>query len=140
VGFESQPVIMMPYNPAYYLELFAIAGFQLVKNMYAYEMKKEHPFPERFVKFANKVHEDRTISIRNIDMKQFDREVDVVHTIYNDAWQNNWGFVPLSKAEFRHMAKDLKAAVDPAIVFIAEVEGEPAAFSLAFRSYQTSSQ
>jgi hypothetical protein len=135
-GFDEKPVILMTYNPQYYLDLFSNAGFKVVKGMYAYQMiEKDHPFSERFVKFANKVHEDKSITIRNINLKKFDQEVEIVFQIYNDAWQHNWGFVPLTKEEFKHMAKDLKTGIDPDIVFVAEVNGEPAAFSLALPDY-----
>ena len=60
-------------------------------------------------------------------MKKFEQEVDMILDIYNDAWEKNWGFVPMDPEEFRHMAKDMKAIVDPELLLIAEVAGKPAA-------------
>ena len=77
----------------------------------------------------------KELQIRTIDMKRFWDEVEVLKTIYNDAWSTNWGFVPMTDAEFRHMAKDLKTIVDPRVVLIAEKNGEPVAFSLALPDF-----
>lgn len=64
-------------------------------------------------------------------MNDFDNEIKRVLDIYNDAWEKNWGFVPMSDEEFRHMAKDMKSILDPNLLLIAEVRGEPVAFALA---------
>lgn len=134
-GFDSSPVIMMTYNPKYYLQLVENAGFARLKELYAYSFHRDMPIPERFVKFAEKILDDPTISFRTINMKDFDNEVSIVRDIYNDAWQDNWGAVPMETYEFEHAAKDLKTVVDPDIVFIAEVNGEPAGFSLSLPDY-----
>ncbi len=134
-GFNSSPAIMMTYNPKYYLDLMDKAGFSKIKELYAYTFNRDMPIPERFIKFANKTLEDPSIKLRTINMKEFDKEVSIIQEIYNDAWQNNWGAVPMTSEEFRHAAKDLKTAVDPDIVFVAEVNGEPAGFSLALPDY-----
>lgn len=134
-GFDSPPAILMTYNPPYYLKLLADAGFQKIKELYAYMFTHDMPIPDRFKKFAEKVMEDPTVSIRGLDLKDFKREVEIVKTIYNDAWQNNWGFVPMTDEEFDHLASDLKPVVDPEIAFIARVNGEPAGFSLALPDY-----
>ncbi|MFQ5650965.1 MAG: N-acetyltransferase [bacterium] len=130
-GFDSSPVIMMTYNPRYYLSLAEEAGLKKCKELYAYCFDSSMPIPERFVKFAQKTLQDKTLTFRTINMKQFEQEVEIVKEIYNDAWQHNWGFVPMTDDEFKHLAEDLKPAVDPDIVYIAEVDGEPAGFSLA---------
>jgi hypothetical protein len=64
-------------------------------------------------------------------MKKFEAEVKMILGIYNDAWEKNWGFVPMNEEEFLHMAKDMKAVLDPNMLLIAEVRGEPVAFALA---------
>jgi len=134
-GFDSRPALMMPYNPKYYLDLLKAAGLEKTKELYAYKMEKSTPLPERFIRFAEKVKQDYSLRFRNFNLKDFDNEVKIVQSIYNDAWQSNWGFVPLNDEEFEHAAQDLKMAVDPDIVFIAEVNGEPAAFSLALPDF-----
>ena len=130
-GFDSPPVILMPYNPKYYLDLIGNFGLKKAKEFYAYYFDRDMQIPERFERFAKKTLADDSISFRTINLKNFKREVKIVHSIYNEAWQNNWGFVPMTDAEFMHMAKDLKTIVDPDIVYFAEVNGESAGFSLA---------
>ncbi len=134
-GFDSAPVIMMTYNPEYYLRLMQAARLKKVKDLYAYSFSAALPIPERFVKFAEKALADESLSFRTMNMREFNKEVDTIMSIYNDAWEKNWGFVPMTEKEFRHAATDLKAAVDPSIVFIAEVNGEPAGFALTIPDY-----
>ncbi len=134
-GFESSPVIMMPYNPRYYLALTEQAGFSKIKELYAYYFDRDMPMPERFASMAARTHRDPSIRFRTLDLKHFEREVQLVREIYNEAWQANWGFVPMTQAEFEHMAKNLKQVVDPDIVYVAEVDGEPAGFSLSLPDY-----
>ncbi|MFQ5674406.1 MAG: hypothetical protein ACE5G1_00795 [bacterium] len=134
-GFDISPAILMTYNPEYYINLLETSGLRKIKELFAYTFTRDMPIPERFERFAQKTLEDKSISFRKIDLKNFRDEVEIVHEIYNDAWQNNWGFVPMNKEEFTHLAKDLKAAVDPDIVYIAEVSGEPAGFSLSLPDY-----
>jgi len=134
-GFDSAPYIMMTYNPQYYIDLMHSAGMQKCKELYAYYMTQNTEIPERFIKFAQKAMQDDSITFRNINMKKFDAEVKIVMEIYNDAWQKNWGFVPMTDAEIQHMANELRMGVDPDIVFIAEIDGEPAGFSLALPDF-----
>ncbi len=134
-GFDASPVIMMTYNPKYYLELVESCGFTRIKELYAYHFEHTMPMPERFVRLAQRTLADESIVFRTIDMKHFQREVGLVMEIYNDAWAANWGFVPMTEKEFEHLAKELKPVVDPDLVYIAEVNGEPAGFSLTLPDY-----
>ncbi|MFQ5637782.1 MAG: GNAT family N-acetyltransferase [bacterium] len=134
-GFDSPPVIMMTYNPEYYLSLLKQAGFLKIKELYAYYFDSTMPMPSRFESIGKRTLRDKSIQIRKINLKDFENEVKTVLEIYNEAWKNNWGFVPMTEAEFQHLAKDLKPAVDRDIVYIAEVNGEPAGFSLALPDY-----
>ena len=68
-------------------------------------------------------------------MKDFENELEIVRQIYNAAWSKNWGFVPMTPEEFHHLANDFKKIVDPELVLIAYVNGEPAGFSLAMPDY-----
>ncbi|RMF59653.1 MAG: hypothetical protein D6743_16010 [Calditrichaeota bacterium] len=136
-GFDSSPVLLMPYNPPYYLRLVQEAGLTKLKELYAYYFDRDMPIPERFAALAKRTLQDKEICFRTLNLKDFKREAEIVKTIYNEAWQANWGFVPMTDEEFMHMAKDLKSIVDPDIVFIAEVNGEPAGFSLSLPDYNT---
>lgn len=134
-GFDSPPVILMTYNPAYYVQLFEVCGLKKIKELYAYYYHRDMPIPERFAALAQRTLADPCITFRSLNMNDFDNEVKRVQTIYNDAWQNNWGFVPMTEAELTHMAKELKQIVDPDMVYFAEVDGEIAGFSLALPDY-----
>lgn len=130
-GFDSSPCIMMPHNPRYYPELIESAGFEKAMDLYAWWLQTERGLDSKIVRVGKKVLEDESIRVRTIDMKRFWEEVEVIKSIYNDAWSANWGFVPMTDAEFNHLAGDLKLVVDPRIVLIAEKNGEAVGFSLA---------
>jgi hypothetical protein len=134
-GFDTSPYIMMPHNPAYYPALIEAAGFEKAMDLYAWWLLTEKGLNPKIVRVGEKVLNDGGIRVRSIDMKRFWDEVEIIKGIYNDAWSNNWGFVPMTDAEFHHMAKDLKAAVDPRVLLIAEKNGEPVAFSLALPDF-----
>jgi hypothetical protein len=134
-GFDADPCIMMPHNPRYYAELMEMAGFGKAMDLYAWFLRTEKGLSSKITRVGERVLREESIRVRTLDMKRFWEEVDVLKQIYNDAWSTNWGFVPMTDEEFRHMAKDLKPVVDPRIVLIAEKKGEPVAFSLALPDF-----
>lgn len=134
-GFDSRPVIMMPYNPPYYLELTESYGMAKAKDLYAYFIDETLPTPQRVARMAENIRKKEKIAIRSLNLKKFDEEVREIKQIYNSAWSRNWGFVPMTNEEFYHLAKSLKQIVDPHMVFIAEVNGKPAGFSLALPDF-----
>lgn len=129
-GFDTSPFIMMTHNPPYYPGLIEKAGFEKSMDLYAWYLETKNGLNPKIARVGEKVLKDEDIRIRTFDIKNFDKEVPIIHKIYNDAWSHNWGFVPMTDAEFAHMAKDLKSILDPRIVLIAEKNGEPVAFSL----------
>jgi hypothetical protein len=130
-GFDSPPVFMMTYNPEYYLDLMERYGMVKAKDLYAFHMEKSMQPPERFKRIAELVRKKENIVVRKLNMNDFEGEIEKVKTIYNLAWSKNWGAIPMTDEEFEHLAKDFKKIVDPDLVFIAEVDGEPAGFSMA---------
>ncbi|NOY88368.1 MAG: N-acetyltransferase [FCB group bacterium] len=130
-GFDSPPVIMMTYNQPYLPKLAEKFGLKKTMDLLAYKLTKEEGIPERIQKVVDKLAKRSNITLRNLKMSAFDKEVELINTVYNQAWQYNWGFVPMEKEEFDYTAKNLKQVVDPDLVFIAEYEGQPVAFSLA---------
>lgn len=133
-GFEYSPVIMMTYNPQYYIDLYENYGLKKIKELYAWHITKEEVSEEK-IKLMERIirglNSDKRVRLRSVNMKDFWNEVERIKTIYNDAWSDNWGFVPFTDEEFYHLAKNLKQVVDPRLVFIVEFEGEPIGFSLA---------
>jgi len=130
-GFDSPPVIMMTYNQSYLPKLAEKFGLKKTMDLLAYKLTKEDDIPERIRKVVDKKAKRSNITLRNLRMSEFDKEVELINTVYNEAWQYNWGFVPMDKEEFSFTAKNLKQVADPDLVFIAEYEGRPIAFSLA---------
>jgi hypothetical protein len=120
-GFDLDPMVMMPYNPAYYAELLEGYGMKKAMDLYAYDIAADYfNHSNKLQRVAERLRNKSNIKVRTVNMKDFRNEVEIVRRIYNDAWSRNWGFVPMSEEEFDHLAKDLKQIVDPRVVLIAE--------------------
>ena len=131
-GYDDRPAVMMTYNPVYYSRLFEKWGLKKAKDLYAYLIDgRKIKISEKLLAQAERLKQGGVVTFRTIDVKDFDNEIERILEIYNDAWESNWGFVPMDPDEFRHMAKDMKAILDPELVLIAEVKGVAAAFALA---------
>ena len=135
-GYDAAPVIMMTYNPRYYRDLIEGAGFQKAQDLWAWIIptdifdKDVQRMPRKFLHVAEQARERCNLVVRNIDKKQWDREVGIAKEVYNEAWEKNWGFVAMTDHEIEHLGDELKFIVDPDIVYIAEVEGKPVGISL----------
>lgn len=130
-SYDVPPVLLMAHNPPYYRTLFEDAGWHKVKDLLTYRLEAERP-PDRLVKGVERLTgRIDGLEVRRIEMKRLDREVERVKEIYNSAWEKNWGFVPMTDAEIRRLAADLKPILDERFALIAEVHGEPVGFALA---------
>jgi hypothetical protein len=138
-GFRFQPSFMTCWNPRYYTKLVDNAGFTKTKDLLAYfiPLSGKRPFvlPDRFAKHAERALKESGVTFRDVDLRHFQREIDVCWDIYNSAWEKNWGFVPMLREEFVHMAKDLKPLLIPQFAFIAEVHGKPAGVMINLPDY-----
>lgn len=133
-GFDTPPVIMMGHNPPYYGRLLEQAGFAKKKDLYSYWCDMTNP-DERLFKVFDRIRESQNVTLRPLDMKHLDEEIERIKQIYNSAWEKNWGFVPMTEAEFDHMAASMKPIVNPRLCVIAEIEDEPVAFALQLPDY-----
>lgn len=132
-GFESPPLVMMTYNKAYYPEFLQKYGFEKKMDLLAYHLT-EDKLSEKAVRLASSIEnrlKGKGIVVRTINMKKFDEDVAKIKSVYNAAWEKNWGFVPMTDKEFEYMAKDMKMILDPDFALIAEHNGKPVGFSLA---------
>lgn len=129
-GFDDDPQIMMPYNPLFYQTRIEDLKYQKATDLLAYTINIDFQMPDIILKIAERAEKRSKITFRNIDKKNWSQEIEMLFSIYNDAWEDNWGFVPMTKEEFFHMAKDLKSIIDENLVQIAEVSGTPAGFIL----------
>lgn len=129
-NFTDPPTVMMTFNPPYYAKLLENWGLAKSKDLFAYDIDSRKRFQDRLLAHAERLKKRGRITIRQVNMKKFDEEINTILDIYNDAWEKNWGFVPMDPVEFRHMAKDMKAILDPRLLLIGEADGKPVAFSL----------
>lgn len=127
-GFDDPPQIMMTYNPPYHDKLLQQTGLKKAKDLFAWVLKLENQLPEVMRKIAERAMSRNKITFRHVNKKDWTNEVKRMHDVYNSAWEKNWGFVPMSKEEFFHTAKDLKGVVDQDLVQFIEVDGETAGF------------
>ncbi len=130
-GFDSPPVVMMTYNPRYYPALVEQAGYSKAKDLLAFVSPVQGRSLERLQKLAARMKKrNPDLVIRGADLKHFPGEVQAVQEIYNEAWEKNWGFVPMNDGEIKAMAHQLKPLVEPGLLRFAFIKGEPAGFLL----------
>ncbi|MFC4347009.1 N-acetyltransferase [Kordiimonas lipolytica] len=129
-GFDTPPVFMMPHGRPEYDGWLKAHGLEKAKDMHAFRLDLNMPVPERAKRIVKMAEKNKKVTMREIDMKRFDAEVATVLEIYNEAWSENWGYVPFTKHEVEHGAKALKPVVKPYRTMICEYEGEPVAFML----------
>ncbi len=129
-GFDTPPAIMTTYNLPYYAALIEANGFTKAMDLWSWELSSSAPPPEKVARIAEKIRQREGITVRAVKLKDFEKEVALIRDIYNDAWEKNWGFVPMTDHEFDHLARDMKPIVRPELLLIAEVKGEPVAFSM----------
>ena len=136
-GFDSPPMIMMTYTPAYYLDYMERWGLTKAKDLYAYiSVIADVSAGDRLERLATAVREKMPgLVVRPANMKKFRAELNAVKEIYNSAWSHNWGFVPMTDKEIESMAKRLKPLIVPELLLMAEVDGRPAGFYMAVPDY-----
>ena len=124
-GYEAAPVFHSSYNPPYYATFIEACGFTKCKDLLAFLRPYDPPPPPRLQQVMSRLQKRRKVTMRTANMRDFPADVARITAIYNDAWSDNWGFVPITDAEARHMASELKLAVIPKLTLLAEIEGEP---------------
>jgi hypothetical protein len=121
-GFDRPPAVMMPYNLPYYATQLEKLNYRKAQDLLAYLLEAATPPPQAVLKFASKAAE--IIKIRSLCPKTRAADFELLRTIFNDAWADNWGFVPFTPEEFNHLARTLRHLVPEDFVKIAEIEGE----------------
>jgi hypothetical protein len=128
-GFDTSPYFMMGHSKPYYGTHIEQAGYHKAKDMLAYVVEPNFPAPKVMKRLLGK--SKQSITVRPLDRKRFDEELAVLRDIFNDAWSDNWGFVPFTEAEFKDLGHTLKVLIASELIQIAEVDGVPAAFIVA---------
>lgn len=121
-GFDRAPVIMMPYNLPYYATQLEKLNYHKVQDLLAYFLETDTSFPQAALRLANKAAE--SIQTRPLCRARLLREFELLRTIFNDAWADNFGFVPFTREEFTDLAKTLRHIIPSDFVQIAEIDGE----------------
>jgi ribosomal protein S18 acetylase RimI-like enzyme len=135
-GFESSPALMMTYNPPYYADLVQAVGFNKAKDLLAFYFDIAGSPRERFERVAARSARHRAeITIRSIRRKTLELDLGKIKEVYNGAWEDNWGFVPMTDGEIDFMARRLKPLLAEELALIAETPTESAAFLLALPDY-----
>ncbi|KPJ58668.1 MAG: hypothetical protein AMJ42_02875 [Deltaproteobacteria bacterium DG_8] len=133
-GFERSPFIMMPYNHSYYPHLMEKYGFEKERDLLAYEVILNRDYGSKWLALSEKFKK-KAVKIRSINLKKLKREIEIIRDIYNSAWSENWGFVPMTDEEIHWMGRRLKPLAEPELILIAEIEGFPAGFVMALPNY-----
>jgi GNAT superfamily N-acetyltransferase len=126
-GFEFDPTVELTHNPPYYGPLLEGYGLSKVKDYVAYTIDFDDVPRERIERLAAGVRKREHIETRPADMKHFADEVKLILRLYNEAWAENWGFLPQTDEEGETLAESLKPIVDPGLVRFAYIDGEPVA-------------
>ena len=137
-GFENRPTFMTAWNPPYYDTLCREAGLEKSKDLLGLWFAVDAPsfeIPPFLVRQTERALSRGRVTFRDVEPARFDREVAICWDIYNNAWERNWGFIPMNESEFRHMAKDMKHLVSGGLSFIASIDGQPAGFMFAVPDY-----
>ena len=131
-GFATPPTIMTAWNPPYYAELVEQSGYAKVQDLLGYYLQAGDKLavPERVGRLAERTRRKTGVTFRRLDVSTLQQEARQVLTLYNEAWADNWGFVPPSWEEFWHTAKDLKMVLAPDVSFVAETDDGIVGFML----------
>ncbi|WP_283418315.1 N-acetyltransferase [Sphingopyxis sp. Geo48] len=129
-GFDTPPAIMLGHNSALYQGWIEGEGYRPVKQLFNYGVEIVDGFPPLVNRIVAAGEKNERIRLRRVDKKKFDAEAKLIMGILNDAWSDNWGFVPLTDSEIAYVGKKLKDIVFEDLIRVAEVDGEPVAFMI----------
>ncbi|MET0364439.1 MAG: N-acetyltransferase [Sphingobium sp.] len=129
-GFDHPPTVMMGHDRPEYQGWIEAAGYRPVKQVNTYDLDITKDFPPLIKRIVESGNKNPRIRIRDVDKSKFDQEAATILAILNDAWGNNWGFVPITDTEVAFTGKKLKPIVYEDLIRIAELDGEPVAFMM----------
>jgi len=130
-GHDSPPSMMMGHAPPYYAERVEAEGYAKAKDLFAYRYAAAQTFPPGPAALVKRARRSSPINLRHLDTTRYQADLDIILDIFNDAWSDNWGFVPFTPAEISHLAKSMKPLIRDKLVAIIEVDGEPAAMAVS---------
>jgi hypothetical protein len=131
-GQDHPPMIMMGHHPAHYAGWIEATGYTRAKTLFTYDLDISKPFSPLVQRIVQSGERNARINVRRVDKSRWDEEVAIILGILNDAWSDNWGFVPFTPAEVAYAGKKLRQIIKEELNMIAEVDGRPVAFMLTF--------
>jgi GNAT superfamily N-acetyltransferase len=142
-AFDLDPVVLTPYNPEYYIELVESYEFKKARDWFAYLMTSDMKFDPKVERITKILKKRKKITIRNVDLKKAKKEIKLdkkeelglFKLIFNEAWEANWEYVPLTEHEIDFLAKELIPIADEELIFFAFVDGDLAGFSLSIPDF-----
>ncbi|MFN3389637.1 MAG: N-acetyltransferase [Allosphingosinicella sp.] len=129
-GHDHPPMVMMGHNKAAYQSWIEAEGYEKAKDLYTYDLDVTTTFPPLVARIVAMGEKNGRIRIRTVDKKHFEQEAALLLGILNDAWSDNWGFIPLTESEIAYAGKKLKPIVFEELIRVAELDGEPVAFMM----------
>jgi len=129
-GFETPPVLMMGHDPRYSQTHIEALGYAKARDLIAYTYDIDHELPAAARRKIDR-RKPEALVVRKLDKTRFAEEFDLVTSIFNDAWADNWGFIAFTAAEVKHAGNSLKMLIDPNTAVILEMNGEPVGFGIA---------
>ena len=128
-GFDTPPMVMMGHDQRYIGPQMEALGYAKIKDVYAYIVDIMQDFPPRVRQRVDRPL-PKGITLRQLNWKNYEREVSAMTGIINEGWANNWGFTPITEAETRQLAKSMRPVINEKLVWFADIDGEPAAFGV----------
>jgi hypothetical protein len=130
-GFDHPPTVMMGHQGERYQRWIESAGgYEPAKQLHTYELDITKEFPPLIQRIVASGEKNARIRIRNTNKKKFEEEARLILDILNDAWSDNWGFVPFTETEIKYAGKKFKPIVHEDLIMVAEYDGEPVAFMM----------
>lgn len=129
-GFDYPPMVLMPHHRPYQGGLIEGAGYTKAKDLYAWRYVVGG-LPARAKRACEQIRALPEVTLRHLDKSKINREIELVMDIFNDAWSENWGYVPMTRPELRKLADEFKLILVPELTSLVSINGEPAAFAIA---------
>jgi hypothetical protein len=124
-GFDERPMLMMAYHPPYAGPCIEACGYGKAKDVIAFDYDVTRALPIESERLIERAKTDLPIRLRPLNMRRYNEDLRIILDIFNDAWSDNWGFVPMTEAEVTHTAHEMRQIIVPELVWIAEIDGEP---------------
>ena len=130
-GFDTPPMVAMPHGRTWFPELIEANGYEKVKDLWAYRYPVDAPLGDRRERAWRRIHDHPRVAVRPFDKRNFQRDVRIAAEIFNEAWIDNWGSVPITAEEADRLAADLAQFADPRLTAFVEIDGEAAAMVIS---------